>query len=480
MRLGQTSFVLFLTKLASSLLGFVATVYFARALGEEVLGYYYLILAVVTWLAVGGNVGLTKAVKKRVSEGQEPERYVGGAVLIMAGMIVAITGSLLLFRRQVDAYVGVSAIEFIVLILIAKLVLALVLATLEGQHLVHVSGVLSVTKKGTQSLLQIGLVIAGFELAGMLVGYVIATLLAAIVGLWYLGLRPGRPARRHVDSLVDFAKYSWLGGMRSKTFSFVDVLVLGFFVPAGLIGVYSVAWSVAKILDLFSTAINTTLFPEMSKVATAGDREAVSALTEDALTYAGLFLIPGLVGAILIGDRLMLVYGEGFGIGYDVLWILVVAVLVYAYMKQLLNTLNAIDRPDLAFRANAVFVVANIVLNVVFVSQFGWVGAAVATAIAAVIGLLVAFRYTRPRVAFRIPSLEIGRQVVAGLTMGVIVYGGRLVGETTALADFNEAFVLVLVGVGATVYFTVLLTISAELRTVVTRNLPFDLPVVGS
>lgn len=474
MRIGQTSFLLFLTKVLSSALGFLATVYFARVLGEETLGHYYLVVAVVVWLAVGGNLGITKAVKKRVSEGQEPRRFVGAAVALMGAMVVVLTLLLMVFRERVDEYVGAEVVEFVILLLIARLLLALVAATFEGRHMVHVSGLLRVLEKGIQVALQVGLVILGFELFGMLIGYVAAAFIAASVGVVYLGLRPSRPDRYHLTSLIDFAKFSWLSGMRSKTFSYVDVIVLGFFVPTGLIGIYSIAWSVSKFLDLFSTSINATLFPEISKVAAAGDTDAVTKLTEDALAYAGLFLIPGLVGAVVVGDRLLLIYGSAFQAGYAVLGLLTTAVLLYSYKKQLLNTLNAINRPDLAFRANAFFIGANVLLNVILVQQFGWIGAAVATGLAAGIGLALAYYYARAQVQFRVPVAEIMRQVTAALVMGVVVLGARSAGESTVVATHNVAFVVSLVGFGAVVYLSVLMAISTKFRTVVFRNIPFE------
>jgi O-antigen/teichoic acid export membrane protein len=48
MNLGQTSVVYFVSKLLGSVLGFVATIYFARVLGAEVLGQYALVLALIT------------------------------------------------------------------------------------------------------------------------------------------------------------------------------------------------------------------------------------------------------------------------------------------------------------------------------------------------------------------------------------------------------------------------------------------------
>ncbi|MEM4781358.1 MAG: polysaccharide biosynthesis C-terminal domain-containing protein, partial [Halalkalicoccus sp.] len=208
--------------------------------------------------------------------------------------------------------------------------------------------------------------------------------------------------------------------------------------------------------------------------------ESVSDLTEDALAFSGLVIIPGLVGGTLLADRIMRIYGPEFVVGEAVLPVLIAALLVYTYTKQLLNTLNAIDRPDLAFRANGAFIVSNVTLNVVLVWQLGWIGAAIATALSAAVGLGVAYVYLRALVPFAVPFVAIGEQVAAALIMGFVVYGGLWLENTYRIVGHNVAVVLLLVGAGAGVYFLSLFSISSRFRATVSNNLPFEIPSFGS
>ncbi len=219
----------------------------------------------------------------------------------------------------------------------------------------------------------------------------------------------------------------------------------------------------------------------MSKRSAQEEMEMIETLTDDALTFAGFFLVPGVVGAAILGDRLLLVYGSGFDIGHWILVILLVGLTIYTYTKQLLNTLNAIDRPDLAFRANGIFIVANVVLNVVLVYSIGWFGAAIATASSAVIGFVLSLYYCRQFIDVRLPVGEIGRQWIAAVSMGGVVYLARAFGEAnlTWVDDYNFAFVVLLVGLGAAIYFVILILISRRIRTTISRNLPSDVPIAG-
>jgi O-antigen/teichoic acid export membrane protein len=345
-----------------------------------------------------------------------------------------------------------------------------------------VSGILSPIKTGGRAVSQIFLIIAGASTAALFIGHILGFIAVIAIGGYYV-LRNlpslGVPQRRHFKRLFDFAKFSWLGSLQSRMFSYTDVLVLGYFVSSGLIGIYAVAWNVGQFLILFSGTLQSTLFPEMSSMAANEDPQAVSRIVEQSLTFGGLFLIPGLFGGVLLGERILRIYGPEFPEGAVVLNILIVANLFMGYQNQLLNALNAIDRPDLAFRVNLVFVVVNVSLNVILVSLYGWIGAAVATATSVAVSLLLAYWHVDTVIDFEIPIGEIARQLIAAGVMAVVVYIGLTAENTYRLLGHNFGVVVLLVGIGAASYFTVLLGLSQEFRETVHRNIPIKFSFIS-
>jgi len=479
MRLGQTSAIYFISKVLASVLGFVATVYFTRTLGDEIYGFYAVTLALVSWLGIVKGVGFKNAIVKRMSENEEPDAYLAAGAMVTMALTTIVALGVFVFQEQINVYVGQPVAELVVVLLIVSIISGLVNAALKGTHRVHIYAPLKTAQEAAMTISMIVLVYFGWELTGMLVGHALGTALIALVGLVIVRPQVIFPHRRHVVRLFDFAKYSWLGKVEKKTINEMDILLLGIFASAGLTGVYAVAYSLSKFLEVFGSAISNTLFPEMSKLSTEDDLQMVRKLTNDALTFSGLFLIPGIIGAAVLGDRLMLIYGPEFEIGEQVLVLLLVGVLVYTYSRQLLTTLNALDRPDLAFRANGVVIIANVVLNVTLIYSIGWVGAAIATAISVAIGFALSLYYVRTQIAINLPYAELSRQWIAALLMGAVVYGAREFGEPRAIAEINELFVVSLVGLGAVVYFVLLFVISTRFRNTVGRNLPVDLPRVG-
>lgn len=477
MRVGQTSFIVFVSKLLGSVLGFVATLTFARILGAETLGYYSIILAVVGWLALVGDLGVSNAVSKRISEATEPDQYFTAGLIIIGGFGIVISLVALALSDTINQYVGVDAARFVIPLLLTSLTLAYINQTLNGERKVHISGLLSPVNLTVSSLVQIALVLAGIGLTGMLTGYLVGELVVATLGVFFVSSGVQRPSREHFIQIYDFAKYSWLGSLKLRAFNEVDILVLGALVSPSLVGVYSVAWSLSKFLTIFGHAVRKSVFPEISYADANDDSNRIANLTRDSLSFIGLIAIPGLFGGIVIGDRLLQIYGQEFTQGTAVLTLLILATLIYSFQQQILGIIKGIDYPDIAFRINVVFITTNLILNVLLVVWVGWIGAALATVISATVGLVLAYRALRGLVEFSTPKREPVRQLLAAGLMAGIVYGTRSMIESTNIITHNIAIVVLLVITGAAIYFVSLIALSKRFRGLLSQNVPVSFPL---
>jgi O-antigen/teichoic acid export membrane protein len=471
MRIGQTSLVTFVSKLIASAVGFAGTIYFARELGASTLGVYSLVLAVVSWLSIGGG-GIAGATAKRMSEGTDRPEFLTAGGISMLALFATVAVLVYALRGPIDRYLGSSLVGFVVVVLGATLLLEFANSVLAGDDLVHVRGILIPIRMSGRTLLQVGAVSAGLGLVGLLGGYAAGYVVTAVIGLWVASTSLGRPSKRHFSGLRTFAQYAWLGAVRNRVFKWVDVLVLGAFVSTELVGIYSVTWTISTFFLAFSESIRDAIFPKISRLSTEDGTARVAPVVRDAITFAGLFAIPGLVGSLLLGPRILRVYGPEFGRGTAVLSILVGSCLFQSYYQQLSTTLDAIDRPEYRFLTSAAFIATNVAGNLVLVSLFGWVGAAAATAVSATVGVTVGYHYVRRNIEVAIPVTEIAKQWIAALVMGGVVTLGLRVESTARLLSHNLATVFVLVGLGAAVYFLVLLGISGRFRRTVGDNVP--------
>lgn len=476
MRVGQTVPIVFSSKLLGSVLGFLATLTFARLLGADIIGYYSIALAVVAWLKLGGDLGVSHAVSKRISEGDEPDKYYTAGFIAVAAFGVVVSLCIFILRDIIDSYVGIDIWYFVVPLVATGLLISFATSTLNGERKVHISGLLNPVNLTITSLTQIALVLAGFSLTGMLLGYLVGELLIALAALNIISLNIQWPSRNHFKQLYDFAKYSWLGSLKLRSFNEIDILVLGAFVSSSLVGVYAVVWSLSKFLSIFGSAVRNAMFPEISHADSSGDTDRIKNLTEDSLSFVGLIAIPGLFGGIVLGDRLLQIYGGEFTQGTTVLGLLILSTLVYSYQQQMLSIIKGIDRPEIAFRINAVFIVANFTLNIVLVFWIGWVGAALATALSALIAVVLSYRALSSLIEFDTPVREPAYQVFAASVMAIGVYTTRWWIEESHIITHNAFIVLLLVGLGASIYFAALLMLSNQFRDLLSANAPINFP----
>lgn len=474
MRLGHVSAINFGSQILASLSGFIATLYVARELGSAALGKYALFIAVVIWMKTFFGSGLHEGVRKRLSERGERRGILGAALAIQIVLLVIVGLAVLLIHPQVDRYLRFDGAETLIGAFVALIVFAFVRAVLDGEDRVHLSSLLRPLDRVVRTGVQLSVVFLGAfggGVLGLAYGYIVGAATASLVGFAWVRIRPAIPSHEDFRSLWSYLQYAWLSGVEERSISSMDTVVLGLFVASSLIGYYEVAWNVASILAVFGTSISTTVFPTLSKLESEGKQDQAGDIISQSLAFTGLFVIPGLAGGAVIGDQILRIYGPQFEQASLVLIILIFARLVYAYESQLISALNAIGRPEIAFRINAVFVASILSLNLILVNKVGWIGAAVGTALAAMIGLSLAYKSLSDIVDFEPPTMELATQLFSAIAMAGVVAWLETSWLTSARSELFTT--ILLVAVGAVIYFSILTTTSSHFRETVENNLPF-------
>lgn len=389
-------------------------------------------------------------------------------------LFAAIATILSIFGTYIDLYVGREVYEYVISLVFISVAVAFVSALLQGLQLVHLSGALTPIRVSSRSLFQVALVALGLGLSGLLVGYIMGGLAALAVGSYFVHKRIDMsiPSVDHFRRLAEFAKYAWIERVGSRGFNWIDITILGLFVPSNLVGIYSIAWNISTFLALFGNSIQITVFPEISNLFENGQEKAAKDLFNDSLKYSGLLAIPGFVGGLLIGEEILAIFGQEFRAGHSVLVLLIGTYLVFSYQRQFKSLLDAVDRPDITFRIVAIFLGLNVLLNLILIVEFGLVGAAVATFMSTLLSGIHAYVEAIRLVEFEFPLLITVKQCFSAGVMGIILF---VIQTTLHLPSFSfpEIRTLVLVAFGAALYFGVLIMVSGDFRRTVVENL-FD------
>lgn len=468
MRVSRTVLSHFVSQVVVTLSGFIATWLIAFLLGSEGLGRYSVIVSLGFFWLILPSSAICSATTKRMSENDMPAAFFGGGIilnLISAFVVVSLVlvgGDLLTGTVSRDREIVNILINYdleISLLILSTIIYKTVMAALNGQKRVATTGWLAAAERFARAGLQVGALLLGLGVAGITFGHAGSLVLATAAAVLLSRLRPSIPSVTHVRSLLNYAKYAWMGALRGRTFGWLDTIVLSFFVSASLIGIYEAAWGIGSMLAIGSESIRRTLFPEISDLNTDTGYDRIRNYLNEALAFSGIIVIPGLVGAAVLGERILRFYRPEFGRGTSVLLILIVAYLFDVFASQFTNVLNGIDRPDAAFRVNTAFVGLNMLLNVILVWSIGWYGAAIATAVSTAFRMIASYWMTELTLgSVNVPVLELARQTAAALAMAVLLY------PVAPLAPVGRLGTVLLVGFGATVYSAVLIAIAPRIR----------------
>ena len=189
--------------------------------------------------------------------------------------------------------------------------------------------------------------------------------------------------------------------------SFADVLVLSFFVSPAEIAVYFAATRIIQVVNLIPYAATVGTAHLFSATHTRGDHDGLQRLCSHvAVTnFAIATLAVGTI--VVVGERLLGMFGGGFEAGYTPLVILAAGVIARVAAGPAEDVLNMTGHSSLSASTYLAIVVLSVALAVALVIPFGVNGAAVASAAALVIRALWLSRAARKRLGVRTSILSL-------------------------------------------------------------------------
>ncbi|WP_251328611.1 lipopolysaccharide biosynthesis protein [Haloplanus pelagicus] len=462
-KLARSSGIQFGIQIVQTAIGFVAIVFLARFLGSDTLGKYFLVMAVVSWLQIP-CLSVHGAMSKRVSEGDEPDAFFTAGLITLVTLCLLLSAVTLGAHQYIREYVGFPATKFVVAIFFLNVVSTFMLAALRSEQKLDIASFYEGGWYILQSLSQVGLAAASVGLLSLLIGEIVAAVVTIAVAFYTVSLSIQRVSRDHFRSLYEFGKYTWAGAIKTRSFAWMDTIVLGFFVSASSVGIYEIAWRISALLILLPSAMAKVSFPDMSQHASAGDLDRVEETLRRAITFAGLLAFPGVIGVSILGTDVLRIYGPEFAAGFWILVILATARIAQSFEILLMSAINALDKPDRSFRISVLFIALNVTLNVLLVSRFDEVGAAVATVISISVSAGMAYKIVASEIRLNVSHRSILSQLVSAAVMGLSL----VILRTVWLPESSIGIVAQII-VAAGVYFSVVSLASSELRSLAFR-----------
>jgi O-antigen/teichoic acid export membrane protein len=313
---------------------------------------------------------------------------------------------------------------------------------------------------------QIGVVtiglLLGYSLLGVVASLAVGAILVCLVAVSLLyartPLRPDLGPPQTGTGVREFYSYSvplTLKDVGSILYKRIDILMVGFFLAEASVGIYRIAVLVSGVLVLPLNAFNQLFPPVASQLYTDGDVTELQSVYETVTRWTLTVAIPPTLVAVLYSPELLAVFGSEFSEGGLVLTLFAVSQLTNCAVGPSGYLLMMTDHQYLTMTNQWLLGALNVVLNYVFIMEFGLIGAALATAgVLSFINIIRVFEvwYTEGMTPY---STAYWKPLTAGVLSGTVM---------AALSTIVTGYVLLVVGafVGGLVFVGMLFLIGIE------------------
>jgi len=445
-------------QIAFTFIGFLSTIYFARAVGAEVLGAYFLFVAYFSIIGLMTDGGFGGAATKRISEGEEPDAYFSAFVVLRSVFVTVVLTALIAFRGLFVDLDSAGTFTWLLVALVVSLFHGAISSGIAGCGKMGINATAGFINNVSRILIQVVAVFLGYGVAGLAGGFVLGMLVGSIIQLRFFDLRFVRFGWRHLKSLSSFSFWSFLISGGGLVFMYSDSVMIGYFMGNADVGVYRVIFQFTTLATFTTTALRSTLWPRVSRWDKIGQTELIEESLSRTFTYSLILALPLFVGGALLGDKLLyFFYGADF-VSYTTLFILFFVQIVNIFQYFFTTYLRAMDKVKELFKITVVAVIANVALNAALIPVMGISGAAVATLVTMSLNAVLARRILTRKIKLRLERSSLLNIFKASIAMGAVVGVYRLVVPLS-----NVWLALVPVVLGGAVYGVLILKLDRNI-----------------
>ena len=384
----------FLGAVSRSLLGFVVVFVLARILSAPEMGLFFLGFNILTFATIIGIAGLDAGLRRFISiaHGHKDAAlawsYFGTAVIIAVPMnlvlaAILFTGAEYLGRVILDKPELSSIIRALTPYLVFSVAAELLLAVTQGyKHMKYRVLCLDVLNNALRIVLALIFAALGFTLYGAVAAYIFSILIASVLAFRYFAMvMPPRPPEKpgyRFRSMASFSLPVSLARLLNSGTGVVETMILGYFVVAEQIGIYTVAVKIAAIGAIVLASLNTVFSPLISQLYAQERMDELRELYKAVTRWAFSLSLPVFMLMAWYSTPIAALFGHEYTAGSSAIVILCGGQLINAITGPSGNLLLMSGHSFTNLWTNLTGLVLTVVLCVVLIPSYGVVGCAVA------------------------------------------------------------------------------------------------------
>jgi O-antigen/teichoic acid export membrane protein len=441
------------SKVLSTVLALISIGFITRHLGKEGFGEYTTALAFFALFVALADLGLNTLSTREISKkGADEVRIMGnvfGLRLVISGAMVVISSFLIFFLPySQDIKIGIL---FSLLAFFFSSSYTIFNGIFQKNLAMDRVALVEFLAKILQTGLIITFVLLDFGIFAILSAFVIFMVFNFVVLFFW--------SRTFIQFIPRFEFVFWKKFLRQSlplgisviiTFFYFkfDTILLSFLQGAEAVGVFGAAYKIIENVTFFPAMIMGLTLPLLSqKIDT--EKESFRRIANVSARVFFLLVIPMTFGGFLLArDIILLVGGEDFLASVLVLQVLLFA-LAFMFFGHFFNTLLIVgNRQKLLMKLLAFCAVFNIILNLIVIPQYSYLGAAITSALTEFLVVVLTGWSVWKTLGYTISLHRIGKIMLSGIFMAVVIF---------LLSSHVHFFISLFVGMivyGVSIFFT--------------------------
>lgn len=379
----------------SKLLQLVLFVFLAQALGKEEFGIFSLGIAFALLTVIIADFGLTTLLIREISRNKSAaSKYLSNAIIVKALLSIVTIVSAYLFLNLLDYTPKVKLVAYIMLsfTLIQSFtnVHYSIFRAFERMHydasikifrmVILAISVIYIVKQGH------GLVIA--SLAFPLTEIIVLVVTASIVYTKFIKIR-FEFDYSFSKKLLKKSSLFCLSLVFAGLFTYTDSIMLSKIHSTTEVGIYAAAANITLALIFISLMYGNAIYPVISRFFISS-KKSLKLAYERSFKYMFIIILPISAGLYAMSDKIIaLLYGPQYAGSAIVLSILS----GYLFLRSLNIvsgfTLSSINKQKSRVFSQGTVAIINIILNLILIPTYGFIGAAIATLITEIVFFLL-------------------------------------------------------------------------------------------
>ncbi len=411
-RVAKNIAALFTAHFVVAFLLLALSVVIARTLGDVAFGKYSFVIALTAIFAIFSDLGYnTLMVREVARDPAQAGRYLKNILGIRLVLSLIIFTAIVIIINATGYHADMKNLIYVFAIYTLILSISDVFKMVfRASERMQYESAITMISNIVRVVLGVSVLLRGYGLMGIALVFLLYSLLDLLLSFLVCKTRFVRPGVAldpgFWKGTVMVALPMGLVTILSLVYARTDTIMLAIMDGVAVVGWYNAAYNLVlgftPIPHLFMNAI----LPLMSRLYVSSKDSLVMGY-EKALTYLLISGLPIAMGMSLLADEIiLLLYGEGFANSVIALEILAWDVLLIFICLPLGFMLVAINRQNRMAVIVGGCALLNIVLNLILIPGFSYIGAAIATLITETV-LFLAYFYVISKYLYKLPLHKI-------------------------------------------------------------------------